>query len=61
MILSQTEVDGIQEEMLTTEQYTIDMDIKFRKLKSLPGTTDSAQSTSTTAGIATRNNIDPSE
>ncbi|KAH3851738.1 hypothetical protein DPMN_094222 [Dreissena polymorpha] len=33
MNLSQTEVDGIQEEMLTTEQYTIDMEIKFRKLK----------------------------
>ncbi|KAH3792554.1 hypothetical protein DPMN_146050 [Dreissena polymorpha] len=32
-ILSQTEVDGINEEMLTTDQYTIDKEIKFRKLK----------------------------
>ncbi|KAH3842838.1 hypothetical protein DPMN_116342 [Dreissena polymorpha] len=32
-ILSQTEVDSIQEEMLTTEKYTIDIKIKFRKLK----------------------------
>ncbi|KAH3866490.1 hypothetical protein DPMN_029554 [Dreissena polymorpha] len=32
-ILSQTEVDGIQEEMLTTEEYTINMEIKFWKLK----------------------------
>ncbi|KAH3711346.1 hypothetical protein DPMN_070851 [Dreissena polymorpha] len=36
-ILSKTEVDGIQEEMLTTEQYTIDIEIKFRKFKAILG------------------------